>query len=297
VTSLELDPKAVGATKTWRPQLSGLSGVALVAPLVLLLSVVFVLPLGKLAWIALSQPHFGLGHFRAFINNPASVKALETTFRVSAIVTCLALAIGGMLAWELRTTKSRIKKWILWSSVLFPLWMGLVVRNFAFSILLAQNGAVNRVLMYLHLVHNPVSLLYTQKAVTIGILYALLPFAVLPMYATFVNIDLTLVQAAESLGASRARALAGVVLPLSATSVLASGAIVFVLSAGFYITPLLLGGPTSPFLATLISDDIFVLFNIPAAATIGVILVGVALTIVVVAWRLVGFERLQRGLA
>jgi ABC-type spermidine/putrescine transport system permease subunit I len=286
-----------GATSEWRPQISRFTGVALITPLLVLLGVVFVFPLAKLVWISISQPRFGIEHFRDFIHNPASINALETTFRVSASVTAIALVVGTVIAWELRTTRSRLKKWILWCAVLFPLWMGLVVRNFAFTILLEPQGVVNKTLMRLHLIDQPLTILYTSKAVTIGILYALLPYAVLPLYATFVNIDLSLVQAAESLGASRLRALASIVFPLSIASILASGAIVFVLSAGFYITPLLLGGPTSPFLATLISEDIFATYNVPEAASIGVILIVLALSVVIVAWRVVGLQRLQRAVA
>ena len=125
--------------------------------------------------------------------------------------------------------------------------------------------------------------------------YTMLPFAIMPIFAALINIDFDLVRAAESLGASRTRAVFSVVLPLALPSVLAAGTIVFVVSLGFYITPIVLGGPEAPFLATLIDQKIYRLFDLPGAAAAGTLLFILAFAAVGLAWRAVGMERLKKA--
>jgi putative spermidine/putrescine transport system permease protein len=263
----------------------------------MLLGLLFVLPLARVFWVALAQPTFGLHHLREFLASAASRRAFANTMRISAIVTVLALLVGALVAWELRWTRSRFRRLVLWSAVIFPLWTSVVVRMYAFTILLQREGIVNGVLQWLHLTSGPLALLYTDTAVALGMLYAMLPYAILPMYATFVNIDEELIRAAESLGASRLGAFLTVIVPLALPSVLAAGAIVFVIAVGFYVTPVLLGGPSSAFLATRIDQQVFMLFDFPAAAATGSVLLVAAILIVGLAWRAVGFERIQRSLA
>jgi putative spermidine/putrescine transport system permease protein len=269
----------------------------LVAPLVLLLGAIFIVPIARIFWIALSEPRLGLHQFRAFFDDPAATRALVTTLRISAIVTVLGLAIGAIVAWELATTRSTIKRALLWSAVLFPLWTSLIVRNYAFTILLQRRGVLNETLQVLGIVDQPLGIMYTNTAVTIGMLYTMLPYAILPLYASFVAIDQNLIRAAESLGASRPRAIASVVVPLALPSVLASGAIVFVVSVGFYITPILLGGPQAQFVATLVDRQIFNLYDFPAGAATSAVLFIAAIAVIGMAWRVVGFERLRRAVA
>ncbi len=281
----------------WRAEPSLLVGLVLVAPLALLLGSLFVVPLVRVAWIALADPTFGLQHFREFFASAAARRSFATTLRVSALVTVLALAIGALVAWELRATRSRAGRLVLWAAVLFPLWTSIVVRMYALTIVLQREGILNSVLLAVRVIDRPLEILYTSTAVTIGILYAMIPYATLPLYASFVNIDEDLLRAAESLGASRARAFASVVIPLALPSVLAAGAIVFVIAAGYYITPIVLGGPSSSFLASRIDQQVFTLFDFPGGAATASILLLTALLIIGLAWRLVGFERIQRTVA
>ena len=281
----------------WRPQPPAAVGVALLAPVALLLTLVFVLPFARLFWLSLSEPTFGLQNFQTFFETPAYVSAMVTTLRISALVTVLAVLLGTMIAWELRASGSRLWRALLWSAVLFPLWESVVVRNYAFTILLQREGLLNDALRSLGLVEQPLGLLYTEAGVTVGMLYTMLPFAILPLYASFASIDMDLLRAAEGLGASRLRAFFSVVVPLSVSSLLAAGAIVFVISLGFYITPILLGGAQTPFIATVIDQQIYAVFNLPLAAATSTVLFVVALVILAVAWRAVGFERIQRTVA
>jgi ABC-type spermidine/putrescine transport system permease subunit I len=253
----------------------------------------FVVPLVMVWWTALTSPSPGLENFQEFARSPAARKILLTTLRISAFVTLLALLVGSVFAWQLRSVQSPVGRMVLWSAVLLPLWTSVVVRNYAWTILLEREGLVNGLLQVLHLTKEPIGILYTDGAVTVGILYSMLPYAVLPLYASFVNIDDDLLRAAESLGASRLRSIASVVLPLSLPSIFAAGAIVFVVSVGFYITPILLGGPSSNFLASMIDQRIFTLYDFAGGAATACVLLLIAVLVVGVAWRAVGFDRLR----
>jgi ABC-type spermidine/putrescine transport system permease subunit I len=283
--------------KRWRPHAPAAVGVALLAPVAVLLAVVFVWPFLRIFWMAVSEPTLGIDNFRTFFDTPAYVRAMVTTLRVSAFVTVLAVVLGTMIAWELRASRSRIVRALLWSAVLFPLWESVVVRNYAFTILLQREGLLNDALLSLGVIDGPLGILYTETGVTIGMLYTMLPFAILPLYASFASIDLDLLRAAEGLGASRLRAFFSVVVPLSVSSLLAAAAIVFVVALGFYITPILLGGAQTPFIATVIDQQIYNIFNLPLAAASSTVLFLAALAILAIAWRAVGFERIQRTVA
>ncbi|MCA9878284.1 MAG: ABC transporter permease [Thermomicrobiales bacterium] len=283
--------------RAWRQDPSAAVGVLLLAPALVLLLLFFVVPILRIFWVALSEPTFSLDNFSAFFNSPAARRSLLTTLRVSAVVTVLATLIGLVVAWELRTTTSKWKRAALWLATLFPLWTSVVVRNYAFTILLQRKGILNTALISTGVIGEPLDILYTDVAVVLGMLYTMLPYAILPIYASLINLDTAIVSAAESLGASRPRAVRDVVLPLIAPSVFAAAAITFVVSVGFYITPILLGGPESPFLATFIDQQLFSLYNFPAAAATASVLFLTAAIVVGFAWRTVGFEQIRRALS
>jgi putative spermidine/putrescine transport system permease protein len=295
-------PEAVVATPTlapgraWRNEPSAAVGLLLLAPALVLLVLFFVVPIVRIVWVAVSQPSTGLANFADFFASPAAQRSLWTTLRISAIVTALATVLGLIIAWELRTSPSKWKRAALWSATLFPLWTSVVVRNYAFTILLQRKGILNTALVSAGVIEEPLGILYTDTAVILGMLYTMLPYAILPIFASLVNVDTGLVDAAESLGASRPRAIVGIILPLIAPSVFAAAAITFVVSVGFYITPILLGGPDAPFLATFIDQQLFSLYDFPGAAATASILFLTAVIVVGVAWRVVGFDQLRRAL-
>ena len=283
--------------RAWRNDPSATIGLLLLAPALVLLFLFFVVPILRIFWVALTDPNVSFDRFAEFFASPAARRSLLTTLRVSAIVTVLATLIGLVVAWELRTTTSTWKRAALWLATLFPLWTSVVVRNYAFTILLQRKGILNTALISTGVIDEPLSILYTDVAVVLGMLYTMLPYAILPIYASLVNLDTSIVSAAESLGANRPRAVRDVVLPLIAPSVFAAAAITFVVSVGFYITPVLLGGPDSPFLATFIDQQLFSLYNFPAAAATASILFLTAAIVVGFAWRTVGFEQIRKALS
>jgi putative spermidine/putrescine transport system permease protein len=289
-------PSARSGAREWRSDPSVTVGVCLLAPAIVLLLALFVVPIARIVWQALAEPTFGLDRFHEFWTSPAPRRALVTTLRISALVTVLCTVVSVLVAWELHATRSRAVRLLLWAAALFPLWTSGVVRNYAFTIILQRRGILNTWLGALGIIDEPLSLLYTEAAVVMGIFYTMLPYAILPVYASFAGLDAQLVAAAESLGASKLRAFVDVVLPLAAPSIFAAAAIVFVVSVGFYITPILLGGPKAPFLATFVDLQIYRLFDFPGAAATASILFVTAFLIIGAAWRAVGLERIRTAL-
>jgi mannopine transport system permease protein len=287
-------PRYSPRRRRWRPQPSAWVGVLLSLPLLLVMTMLVFLPLANLVFDSLTKGD-GLSNYAALLGSRAATKAFITTLRDSTIVTALALALGSVLAWNIRVQLSPLRRAVLWAITLMPFWMGVVVKNYAFTIMLQRKGIVNEALQLLPFVDEPLQLLYTSPAVVAGILYSLLPYAVLSLYVTFATIDPDLVRAAEGLGAARYRALATIVAPLATPGLLATAAIVFVFSIGFYVTPILLGGPQSAFIATLINRQIFSMFDYPGAAASGTLLLATALLTLALAWAAVGRERLERA--
>ncbi|MDP9135349.1 MAG: ABC transporter permease subunit, partial [Actinomycetota bacterium] len=168
-------------------------------------------------------------------------------------------------------------------------------KNYAFVLLLADNGPLNAALEAVGL--NAVALLYKSGAVIAAIVYTMVPFAALPLYGVFLSIDESLVAAARGMGASRLRATVSVTLPLAMPGMLASLALVFAIALGFYVTPVLLGGAQAPFMASLIESYLLGSFDYPLASAASVILLVTALVVLAVSFRLLGRERLLRALA
>ena len=280
----------------WRPEMPAWTGPLLALPLIVMVAVFVVVPLVGMVAGSVGDG-FDFSAYAAFLESAAQRKALVVTFRDSLIITALALVIGSVVAWNLRVTTSRALRVVLWTAVAIPFLMGVVIKNYAMSIILQSNGVLSRIWEWLPFTEGRINLMYTPTAVVIGILYSLLPFGIMALVVAFRSIDPELVRAAESLGASRTRALLSVILPLGAPGILAAGALIFMLSIGFYVTPVMLGGAESPFLATLIQRQIFVMYDNQGASASGTILIVAAVVVLVVAFAIVGTRRLKRAMS
>jgi len=285
-----------GRSRTWSADRGLAAGALLVTPMLVLIAVMLLYPLWRLSSIALGAPH-GIRNVSDFFASSANTRVMRITFVDSAIVTVICVGLGSVVAWSLRTTRSRRAKALLWAAMVLPFLMGTVTKLYALTVMLEDHGVINRALSGIGLTDHPLSLLYNQFAVVLGMTYQMLPFAVLPLLAGFQTIDPDLVRAAESLGASRLRALGSTVVPLSVPSLLASGTLVYIISVGFFLTPVLLGGATAPFTSSLIAQDIFDFYDVTTAAVSALILLLGSLLVVAVSWLLVGRERLAKAVA
>jgi putative spermidine/putrescine transport system permease protein len=141
----------------------------------------------------------------------------------------------------------------------------------------------------------PLKLLYTESAVIVGILYTMLPYAVIPIFTSLMALDFDMVRAAESMGASRFTAIRTVVIPFILPGVVASAMLIFVISIGFYIVPVVLGGATSPFIATLIQNDMVQFFDMKSAAVAALVLILLSMVAVVLTIATVGVDQVNKS--
>ncbi|CAG7612193.1 hypothetical protein LEUCIP111803_01544 [Leucobacter soli] len=278
--------------RAWSIDLGRGRSLLILSPLLVVVAVFVIYPMVKLVIDSLTQGD-GIGNYAAVLGSGASRKAFATTLWSSALVTVVSVLLGSMLAWCIRATPSKLRRNIMLLAVLIPFCMGVVIKNYIFAVIFARNGIINTVLVGLGIVDEPLKIMYTPFAVIVGMIYAMLPYATLSLLASFATIDLQLISAAKSMGASHPRAVLGVVAPLGVPGFLASATIVFAISVGFYITPIVLGGTQTPFVASLIGEDLFELFNYPRAAATGVLLLVVALVVLLGGLKLVGGRALK----
>ncbi len=278
----------------WSAVLPNRWALLLVLPLLAMLLGFVVYPLAKLTIDSLTTGE-GLGNYAAVLESPAGRRALITTLLSSVLVSAVSVGLGGLLAWHIKVSRSTLVRAVLWLAVLAPFWMVTVVKNYSIVILLSSEGPLDKGLELLGLA--PVSWLYTSTAVAFGMVYTMVPYAAFSLYGVFLTIDRSLLDAARGLGASRVRAISSVMLPLAMPGIVASGALVFAISLGFYVTPVLLGGAQAPFMASYIQDYIFTFYDYPIASAASVILLAVALLTLGLALALVGRGRLQRAVA
>jgi putative spermidine/putrescine transport system permease protein len=259
------------------PLVRGERGPILVSLLPLLfLGILFLLPVVRL--LLLSIEGGTLAHFDKAITGELYVSVFIETFRIAAIVTVFALFLAYPVAYFLATASPR---WALISLVflLLPFWTSILVRTYAWMILLGRNGVLNQALVGLGLVEKPVALMYNSTGVIIGMIHVLLPYMVFPVYSAMLRVDRDLLLAAEGLGASSWNVFRRVFLPLTLPGVIAGTALVFILSLGFYITPALLGGGRVVMIAVLIEQQVRQFLEWGFASALSILLLAAALLV------------------
>lgn len=243
----------------------------LVLPLVAFLLLVFVTPLASMLLRSVTDPDLGFANYADFFGSPVYLDVLVNTFEISGLVTGIALLLGFPYAY-LMTLAPPFWRGVLLVAVLIPFWTSLLVRTFAWVLMLGDTGVVNELLVSLGLIDEPVALVRNQTGVLIGMVQVMLPFAVLPMYATMRQIDRRLVQAAEGLGARPVLAFWRIYAPLTVPGVAAGALLVFICSIGFYITPALLGGPGDMMIGELIVQQLSAVLRWGFASALAVVL-------------------------
>jgi len=263
----------------------------LVLPALAFFAAIYLYPLSRLFAWSLFTPGFSLAHYQALFAQPAYLRALQNTIEISLSVTALALLLGYPLAFLMVTVSPRARRLVL-ACILVPFWTSILVRTFAWMVILGKNGLVNQLLVGLGLVGQPLQLIHNWLGVQIGMVHVLLPFMVLPLYSVMTRIDPALLRAARSLGARPRQAFRRVFLPLSLPGVGAGCVLVFMSAVGFFITPALLGGPRQITIAMLIDLMINDLLNWGFGATLGIVLLTVVGVLFTLYNSLMGFERL-----
>lgn len=267
--------------------------IALSIPVMLYAAMLIGFPMVQMV-VASFQGETPFSNYAYFIQSSAYRTALISTLALSAAVVVVVVLSAAILAWYLVFSRSRILKILIITSVMTPFMMGVVIKNYSLALIFNQGGVLSRIWENVPVVGGPVDLMYTPTAVVVGIAYSVLPFGFIPLVLVISSLDTNIVDAAHMLGASKLRAFWDVIVPQCAPGILASAAVVFMMSIGYYVTPVMLGGASSPFLASLIHRQIFQQFNSEAASASGVILVLSASLVMVGTVAVVGVNRLKR---
>lgn len=277
-------------TGTWALEQRRATLIVLIAP-VLLIGLLFVCPILELVWLSVSSKQgFTFGNY-AELTKPVYAKLTLFTLELAAGLTVLAVLIGYPIAYLLAAVGNALGRWIA-TFLLLSLWLSILTRTYGWIILLQRNGVINEILQATGLTNAPLSLLYNQFAVVVGMLHLLLPFMVVTLLPTIRAVDTTLIRAALGLGASPWRTFWTVYLPLTLPGIIAGSTLVFVMAIGYFVTPAILGGGKASTIAMAIKDQVLTLVNLPLAAATSVTLLIVSMVALVLYERFSGVDRL-----
>jgi ABC-type spermidine/putrescine transport system, permease component I len=209
-------------------------------------------------------PMLTLGNFAALFQ-PTFLTVLYDSFVLAVLSTLVCLLLGYPFAYLLARAKPRNRPFLL-LLVIIPFWTNSLIRTYALILILGAQGMVNKLLLWAGVIDAPLAMMYTPFAVFVGLSYTLLPFMVLPLYASLEKLDPKLVDAAKDLGAGPFRAFWNVTLPLTLPGVVAGSILVFLPSLGIFYVPEILGGATNMLLGTFIKNQFLVANNWPYGA-------------------------------
>jgi len=267
--------------------------LGLCSPAMLVVLLLLCLPIGWIFWLSFvgEQGQFTAENFTRIWTEGAYVAIFATTFKISLLVTGICLLLGYPVAYCLSQLSSRLAG-ILMLCVLVPFWTSLLVRTYAWLVLLQRKGLINSALVDLGLLEKPIPLVHNFTGTVVGMVHIMLPFMVLPLYASMRTIDTTYLRAAANLGASPARAFRQIFLPLSLPGLIAGLVLTFILCIGFYITPAVLGGGKVQMIAQRIENSVNLYPTWGPASALGVVLL--LLTLLALTLSHWGVRRLRR---
>jgi putative spermidine/putrescine transport system permease protein len=269
-------------------------GLSWLVPVLVLLVLFFLVPLAGLLLRSVSDPEWGLQNYRELVGTVTYARVMGNTFLVASVVTLITVLVGFPVAWLLAIIPSRAAR-LLMNILLLSMWTNLLVRTYAWMVLLQQTGFINKMLMASGLIDAPLVMVNNLVGVTIGMTYIMVPFLVMPLHATMKSIDPSILRAAAICGASQWQAFTRVLLPLAAPG-LASGALmVFVMSLGYFVTPALLGGTANMMLAELIAQLVQSLLNWGLAGAVALMLMVVTLGLYALQLRLLSAQGAARA--
>jgi putative spermidine/putrescine transport system permease protein len=228
-----------------------------------------------------TDPKPGLGNYAKLFESDSLVRIIMTTLRTCVITTIVSVALGYLVAYTVVHALAREKAWML-TFVLLSFWISVLVRTFAWIMLLGNNGVVNNALSDIGLINEPIAFMRNELGVLIGMVQYMIPYAVLPLLANMQGLDPRVMQASRSLGASGLQTFLRVYLPLTKPGIIAAALLVFIISLGFYVTPAILGGGKVLMIAEYISVQILVTLRWGTAAMLAALMLGGVLVLLAI---------------
>ncbi|MDB4251451.1 ABC transporter permease [Amylibacter sp.] len=267
--------------------------LGLSVPAVLAILIVVFLPIFWLSSLSFYNVNgeLSMENYARIFESALYSRTFVVTSQISIAVTVICILLGYPLCYWLTKLSDRTAA-ILMVFVLVPFWTSVLVRTYAWLVLLQHKGIINSSLMYLGVIEQPLQLAHNLTGSIIGMVHIMLPFLILPLYATMRGIDVDLVRAALGLGSSPRGAFWRVFFPMSLPGLFAGMVLVFILSLGFFVTPALLGGGRVQMLAQRIESTITIYSNWGAASALGVVLLLLALVMIWLMNRVFGLDKL-----
>lgn len=274
----------------------------LLAPALTAICLLLIVPLMFIVvysfWLKSAQgadtPGFFLDNWQEVLTDRFYRDILLNTLKISAITTLACAVLGYPAAYFIARSKGN--KLILLVLLMLPFWISYIIRTMSWINILGVSGALNSALIWVGIINEPIQMLYNETTVILGLVHFLLPFMVLNIFVSLDGIDTNLEDAASSLGATRWLGFLQVTLPLSLPGLAAGGLLCFVLSAGTYITPVILGGPRDAMFANLVYEAIIRQLNWPLGSALSLLLLIVLGVLVLIYNRYLGMAQLAKGL-
>lgn len=264
----------------------------LLSPLILWLMTLIILPHVGMFFVSISekvgvrQYETGFGNYAVFFNEPLYWNTFARTAYMSIAATFLTLLIGFPIAYYIaKLTKGRTKT-TLFLMCLIPFWVSELVRTFGWMILLRETGVVSSFIQYIGLVDGPIEFLYNDAAIMTGLVYTSMLFMVVPLVTTLDSLDDSLIEAGYDLGGNGYTILREIIIPHAMPGIVSGCIVVFMLSLGNYLTPILLGGKDSLWFTGLIYSQFITRFNWELGSAFGFLLLGLSSLIVFVGLKL-----------
>lgn len=270
------------------------SMLLLLTPALVMVVVLLIMPLCWLAFQSVqTEEGFSLANYIRIFQESIYWDTFALTFKISFLVTILSIVMGFPIAYAASRLQGFWANLIL-ICVILPFWTSVLVRAYAWLVLLQRRGLVNQTLMDLGIIDQPLTLMHNTTGTVIGTLHVMLPFMVLPLYSVMKKIPQDLMQASESLGAKPFYTFRRVFLPMAAPGVMAGSILVFVICLGFFITPELLGGGRTILVSMLVQRNVELYHAWGAASAVGLVLLFVVFLIF---WGINRFIPIERILA
>ena len=275
----------------------------LLAPSLITLFVLMILPIAIMTMFSfyefvtagVEKQVFTTQNWHDFLTDPFYHMFLWKTVRVSVITAMLCALMGYPAAYCIAMTTYR-HKWVLLLLLIVPFWISFSIRTFSWIHILGEQGVINVTLMKLGLISAPLPMLYTEGAVIMGMIHFLLPYMILNVYVAIEGIDRNLISAARTLGCTAWQAFYEVVLPLSLPGLMAGLLLCFVLAAGSYVTPQILGSNKDALFGNIIFDTIMSELNWPMGSTLSLVLLILLGAVAAIYSRYMGLSRVFKGL-
>ncbi|MGJ4914157.1 ABC transporter permease [Bradyrhizobium sp. HKCCYLRH2060] len=263
------------------PDRERLAAFGFVAPSLLITALVFVLPLALLLGVSVLDANGGItpANYTRLLGTPYYLGIIWNSLRLGLLTTLIAFLISYPAAFALARARGPLRS-ILLATLFLPLAASVIVKAFAWTILLRSDGLINTVLIAMGIIEDPIRMIFTQTALIVGAVNIFLPFMVLPIYAVVAQLDGRYAEAAATLGASPLVVFFRVILPLTLPGIIAGVALVFSLSVSAYVVPTLLIGEKYPTLATTIAKAYLLAREPGFGAAAGVVLLAIAIIVV-----------------